>query len=74
LARDEPCLGVLRGRANLTVVLAARFGDARSIAEIASRVGATSSTKGLRYWSTTDGKWRTLVSHAFALASRDADS
>ena len=74
LARDQPCLGALRGRATLAVVLAGRFRDVRSIEEIAGRVGAISSTKGLRYWSTTDGEWRTLVSDAFALASRDADS
>ena len=74
LARAHSCLGALRGSANLAVVFAARFGDARSIEDIAGRVGAMSSTKGFRYWSNADGKWRTLVSDAFALASRDADS
>ncbi len=74
LARDEPCLSVLRGRAKLVAVLAGRFGDSRSIEQIAGRVGAISSTKGLRYWSATEGKWRTLIADAFALASRDTEN
>ncbi len=74
LARDEPCLSALRGRAKLAVVLSGRFGDSRSIEQIAARVGAISSTKGLRYWSATEGKWRTLVADAFALASQDMEN
>ena len=70
LSNGEPCLRALRGQAKLAVVLAARFRDARSIEDIARRVGAISSTKGIRYWSVTDGEWRTLVSDAFALSSR----
>lgn len=74
LANDTPCLHALEGPAKLAVVLAGRFRDGRSIEDIASRIGAISSTKGLRYWSVTDGGWRTLISDAFALTSRDPET
>jgi hypothetical protein len=74
IGRVEPCLGAMPGRMKLVVALAGRFRSTRSIEEIAGRVGAVSSTRGLRYWSTTEGRWRTLVADAFALESRDAES
>ena len=74
LAGDKSCLHALRGPAILAVALAGRFRDVRSIEDIARRIGAISSTKGLRYWSVTDGGWRTLVSDAFALSSHDPET
>jgi hypothetical protein len=71
LPANVPCLANFERRAKLAVALAARFHDTLSFEDIAGRVGAISSTKGTRYWSVSDGEWRTLVSEAFALASPD---
>lgn len=62
------CLGAIRGRMELVVALAGRFHDARTLEEMAQRVAAISQTAGLRYWSVTDGDWRTLLTEAFALS------
>ena len=35
--------------------------------------GAISSLKGLRYWSVTEGGWRTLITSATALSGPDLD-
>lgn len=68
------CLGALRGRQELTVALAGRFVGPTGIEEIAARIGAVSSTDGLLYWSATDGRWRPLISRAFALARATPDA
>ena len=67
------CLGEIHGRLELVVALAGRFHDPRSLEDMAQRMGAISQTTGLRYWSVTDGAWRTLLSAAFALAGPDAE-
>ncbi len=73
LARIVPCLGARPGRSKLVVALAGRFKSAGSIERMAERIGAISASKGLRYWSATEGRWRTLISDAFALRSPDTD-
>jgi hypothetical protein len=67
------CLGEIRGRMELVVTLAGRFHAPHSLEDIARRMGAISRTAGLRYWSVTDGAWRTLLSAAFALAGPDVE-
>jgi hypothetical protein len=65
------CLGEIRGHMELVVALAGRFHDARSLEDMARRMAAISQTAGLRYWSVTDGDWRTLLTEAFALTAPD---
>ncbi len=50
LGSAEPCLGAMPGRMKLVVALAGRFRSTHSIEQIAGRVGAVSSTRGLRYF------------------------
>lgn len=58
----------------LVVALAGRFRHTGSVEDIASRIGAVSWTEELPYWSTTEQKWRVLVSEAFALNEPDANT
>lgn len=39
--------------------------------ELLARLGAISTTEGMRYWSESEGKWRVLVQQATALAGPD---
>lgn len=71
LADRNACPGTTSGRMALVVALAARFDGTRSLEDIAARIGAISATEGLRYWSVTDGRWRTLVSESFAIDDPD---
>ena len=74
LESDGPCLGSLHGEMELVVALAGRFSHTGSLEDIASRIGEIAATEGLRYWSTTDGRWRPLISDAFALDGPDEDT
>ncbi len=74
LERNDTCLGSIRGRMKLIIVLAGRFNHSRSLEDISSRIGAVSSTKGLPYWSTTEDRWRPLISEAFALEDATSDT
>jgi len=67
------CLGAIRGHMELVVALAGRFHGARTLEDMARRLGAISRTAGLRYWSVTDGDWRTLLTEAFALSAPDVE-
>jgi len=67
------CLDAFRGRMALVVTLAGRFRAPGTLEDMAQRVGAISRTEGLRYWSVTDGAWRTLLSEAFALEGPDLE-
>jgi hypothetical protein len=49
------------------VALAARFRFGGTSDALLSRFGTVSSLKGLRYWSVSEGGWRTLIADAFAL-------
>jgi len=66
------CPDLLNGPAELVIVLAGRFIHTGTVENLAARVGAISAMKQLKYWSVTDGKWRTLISEAFAVV--DAES
>jgi hypothetical protein len=70
----DDCLGRMRGRLSLVVALAGRFTHGGTVADLAARVGAVSETEGLMYWSTTEGRWRRLISEAFALEDATAGS
>lgn len=61
------CLGALAGRSAQVIALAGRFDGGFSRDDIVRRIGDVSATRGLRYWSTTDQRWRTLVTEAYAL-------
>ena len=67
------CEGLFQEPMALVIALAGRFRHAGSVEDIASRIGAISSTRGLTYWSTTEQRWRVLISEAFALEGPDAD-
>ncbi|WP_157736317.1 DUF6675 family protein [Granulosicoccus antarcticus] len=68
------CHVELQAPAALTIALAGRFTETGSIDDIAIRLGAISTTKGLPYWSVTDEDWRELVTDAFAVVSPDTNS
>lgn len=63
----DACLGGMRGRMALVVALAVRFDGAKSLEDVATRIGAISATEGLPYWSVTDRQWRPLISESFAI-------
>lgn len=74
LGVEETCSEAIRGPMAFAVALAGRFRDPGSLSELAARIGAISSTKGLLYWSTTDGTWRELIANAFALRAPSKDA
>ena len=49
------------------VTTAARFRNASDADGLLRHIGAISALSGLRYWSTTHKKWRTLIENAHAL-------
>jgi hypothetical protein len=55
------------------VALAARFSYGGGSDALLARFGAISSLKGLRYWSVTEGGWRTLITDASALDGPDPE-
>lgn len=68
------CHITLQNAAELTVAFASLFTHSGSIEDIAQRLGAISTTQGLRYWSVSDQDWRELVSEAHALQTDNAKS
>ena len=54
------------------IALSGRFTHVGTLDDLAARLGAVSTTRGLRYWSVTAGDWRDLVSDAHALDAADA--
>ncbi len=63
----ESCLDFVQGRMALVVALPHRFDGVISLEDIAARFGAISATRGMLYWSTTDQRWRPLISESFAI-------
>lgn len=61
------CLGSAGGHVDLVIALATRFEHAGTLEDLAARAGAISATEGTRYWSVSDGEWRTLVQKAYAV-------
>jgi hypothetical protein len=56
----------------MLVGLAGTFRYDGEIDGLLARIGAISSKKGVRYWSTTEKNWQMLVTDAFALSGPDA--
>jgi len=65
------CAGVNVAEPYLMVALAGAFRDDASMSSFASRFGAISTTKGIKYWSVTDKAWRVLITDATALTPQE---
>ncbi len=71
ISAPSDCRPWIPWRSSLLVTLAGRFrylGDADGLL---ARFGAISALRGIKYWSVTDGAWRTLVTDAGALDGLD---
>ena len=55
------------------VVVAARFRQVSGSTEVLRRVGAISEFTGMRYWSATTKRWKTLVVHSNAVTGPTGD-
>jgi hypothetical protein len=55
----------------MLVAVAGQFRYLGSVDGLLSRFGAISTLRGLQYWSVTDNKWQTLITHATALNGPD---
>jgi hypothetical protein len=76
LSRDwapQSCTGWATSGFDVLVALAGSFRHDGEVDELLARIGAISSLKGIRYWSTTDKAWRPLVTEAFALNGPDLE-
>jgi hypothetical protein len=51
------------------VTIAARFRSSADVQDLLRRIGSISQLAGVRYWSTTRQRWRTLILDAHALSS-----
>jgi hypothetical protein len=71
LAREwvaPACIGWTTPGFDVLVAVSGSFRYDGEIDALLARVGAVSSMKGMRYWSTTEKAWRPLVTDAFALS------
>jgi len=64
------CLAGLPNRFRFVIALAGRIGKADS-RELLARLGAISSSQGMRYFSVTENAWRVLIKDAAALGGAD---
>lgn len=74
LAREwvaPPCIGWATPGFDVLVAVSGSFKYDGDTDALLARIGAVSSMKGMRYWSTTDKAWRPLVTDAFALSGPD---
>jgi hypothetical protein len=67
------CTGWAAKGDGVLVAVAGRFIYRGSAGELLKRFGAISALAGLRYWSVTEGGWRTLITRATALQGPDAN-
>ena len=65
------CTGFAAKGDGVLVAVAGSFPFAGSADDLLARFGAISSLKGLKYWSVTEGGWRTLITQATALEGPD---
>lgn len=65
------CSGYRPRSFRLLVALAGSFRHEGSAGELLGRFGRISELRRIRYWSVSDGEWRTLVDDASALAEPD---
>jgi hypothetical protein len=76
LSRDwvpQACTSWAAPGFDVLVAVAGSFRYDGEIDDLLTRIGAISSRKGIRYWSTTDKAWLPLVTEAYALGSPDAE-
>jgi uncharacterized protein DUF6675 len=62
------CLAWSDARYKFVIAIAGRI-EAGDTEAVRSRLGAVSTSRGLLYWSVTDGAWRVLIKDASALSS-----
>jgi hypothetical protein len=67
------CAGFTKKGDGVLVAVAGSFPFTGSADDLLARFGAVSALKGLKYWSVTEGGWRTLITHATALEGADLD-
>lgn len=65
--KPPSCVGWSAQGDGVLVALSGRFAYKGSTDDLLKRFGAISTLKGLKYWSVTDGGWRTLITSAEAL-------
>jgi len=65
------CTGWTSSGFTTLVVSVARFRHASGVDGLLRRIGAISETAGIRYWSTTRKRWKTLIVSARALTGPD---
>jgi hypothetical protein len=65
--KPPSCMGWPAQDDGVLVALAGRFAYKGSTDDLLKRFGAISTLKGLKYWSVTDGGWRTLITSAESL-------
>ncbi len=68
-----PCTGWTEPGFTTLVATAGRFRQAAGIDGLLRRIGAISELAGIRYWSTTRKRWRTLIVKARALSDPEGD-
>lgn len=71
LSAENGCSGISQVTAKLVISLAGQFKVRGSVETLAERIGAISSTKGMLYWSVTDGRMRVLIKESFVLSGTD---
>lgn len=73
--KPPACTGWLpSSRSKLVLALAGRFRFDGTVDDLLAREGAISTLRGIRYWSATEGLWRTLIIDAAALSGPDPRS
>jgi hypothetical protein len=65
------CTGFTAKGDGVLVAVAGSFPFTGSANDLLARFGAVSALKGLKYWSVTEGGWRTLITKATALEGPD---
>jgi hypothetical protein len=70
--KPPSCVGWPAQGDGVLVALAGRFAYKGSTDDLLKRFGAISTLKGLKYWSVTDSRWRTLITSAEALEAPES--
>jgi hypothetical protein len=70
--KPPSCVGWSAQGDGVLVALSGRFAYKGSPDDLLKRFGAISTLKGLKYWSVTDGGWRTLITSAEALEAPES--
>jgi hypothetical protein len=71
--RPPACTGWTAAGFTTLVTTVARFRNASEAEGLLRRIGTISALAGVRYWSTTHKRWRTLIVDAYALNASQLD-